>query len=415
MDLAWWQIVLGVIVGIILLGILVILHELGHAIMARRNGVEVEEFGIGFPPRAKKLGTFRGIEITLNWLPLGGFCKLKGESDAARGKGTYGAASFWVKTKILLAGVFINLITAMVIFAVLAAIGMPKVLDNQFAVASDNHGQPGVVEVASVVEHSPAAQAGIKEGDEIKSLATTFEWSDSSCGRKTPGGVALTVMTTCANEPTAVETTAQVSDFTKAQAGQTVQVVIRRDGADKTLDIKLNDAKAAVNSGYLGVSMFQSKQATIKATWSAPVVGVVDTVQMVGATFSGLGGMVGNFFGGAWEWLTGNGEQGGAQIKAAGDSVAGPVGIFGTIFPQALAGGALTLAWLTGLISLTLAVMNFLPIPGLDGGRWFLTLIFKLARKPLTQDIEETINGWGMLFLFALIALITINDVVKFF
>ena len=122
----WYMIVLGVIVGLILLMILVVIHELGHAIVAKRNGVEVEEFGVGFPPRAKILGKYKGTLITLNWLlPLGGFCKLKGESDDAKGKGTYGAASFWAKTKILFAGVFMNLIAAMVIFTLLALVGMP--------------------------------------------------------------------------------------------------------------------------------------------------------------------------------------------------------------------------------------------------------------------------------------------------
>ena len=115
----WYQIVLGVIVGLILLMILVIIHELGHAIAAVRNGVKVEEFGIGFPPRAKILGKYKGTLITINWLlPLGGFCQLKGESDADNEKGSFGAASFWAKTKILLAGVLMNLVAAMVIFTI---------------------------------------------------------------------------------------------------------------------------------------------------------------------------------------------------------------------------------------------------------------------------------------------------------
>jgi regulator of sigma E protease len=101
------------------------------------------------------------------------------------------------------------------------------------------------------------------------------------------------------------------------------------------------------------------------------------------------------------------------QIGAAGEGVAGPVGILGVIFPNAMMSGPTQLFLLMGIISLTLAVMNFLPIPGLDGGRWFLTVIFRLRRKPLTKEIEGKINGFGMLFLFALIILITIVDIVK--
>ena len=111
------MLILGVILGLFVLVLLVVLHELGHAMVAKRNGVVVEEFGIGFPPRAKnwqpkKSFLGKNVIFSLNWLPLGGFVKLKGEYDSAEGKGTYGGATFWVKTKILLAGVLMNWLTA---------------------------------------------------------------------------------------------------------------------------------------------------------------------------------------------------------------------------------------------------------------------------------------------------------------
>jgi regulator of sigma E protease len=114
------ELIVGIIIGVIALTVLVVLHELGHAIAAKRNGVVVEEFGIGFPPLAwgKKLkDSFIGKNVlfSINWLPLGGFVKMQGEYDASDKKGDYGAASFWVKTKILLAGVFINWLTAAVL------------------------------------------------------------------------------------------------------------------------------------------------------------------------------------------------------------------------------------------------------------------------------------------------------------
>src|SRR5215469_2006749 len=117
------QLIIGIIVGWLILVLLVVVHELGHALIARRNGVVVEEFGIGFPPRiwAKKLKN--GIDFSINWLPLGGFVKLQGEHDAARKKGDYGASSYKVKTKILLAGVLINWGVAALLLTILAWTG----------------------------------------------------------------------------------------------------------------------------------------------------------------------------------------------------------------------------------------------------------------------------------------------------
>ena len=134
-----------IFVGLLLLTVLVVIHELGHAIAARRNGVVVEEFGVGFPPRAwaRKLSKKAPLKLhqlgtlSINWLPLGGFVKLQGESDDASNKGDYGAASLWAKTKILLAGVTMNWITAIVLFTIVALAGFPKIVPDQFHIPSD--------------------------------------------------------------------------------------------------------------------------------------------------------------------------------------------------------------------------------------------------------------------------------------
>ena len=158
---------------------LVIFHEFGHYIFARRNGVEVEEFGLGFPPRAKILTKRHGTVFSLNWLPLGGFVKLKGEHDLDIEKGTFGAASTGAKTKIMLAGVVANLVAAFVLFTVVALMGMPKLLDKQFTVASDTKitkdvENKGVVRIDYVVAGSPAAAAGLKPNDRIISINKTI-------------------------------------------------------------------------------------------------------------------------------------------------------------------------------------------------------------------------------------------------
>lgn len=382
MDLQWWQIVIGVIVGLLSLMVLVVLHELGHAWVAKRNGVEVEEFGLGFPPRAKILGKYKGTLITLNWLlPLGGFCKMKGESDDDRRKGSFGAASFWAKTKILFAGVAMNFLTACVIFTVLAWIGLPVISGSQFAVSSDNSGDKGTVAVYSVVKDSAAEKNGVEKGDIIRAI----------------NGQNISI-------------SSDMSVATAANAGKTVKIDLTRDGKNITKDIKLGAKNSA--TGELGVVMDQKTSPTIKATWSAPLVGLVNTLQFIWITLQGLVGLIVNLFGGLFGLIFGiHGAS--QQIGAVSQSVAGPIGILGGIFPSALFAGPTTFLFIMGVISLTLTVMNILPIPGLDGGRWYLIALFKLLKKPLTKEREETIVSYGMLVIFAIAILATISDIWK--
>ena len=379
----WYQIVIGIVVGLICLTILIILHELGHAFMARQNGVDVEEFGIGMPPRAKILGVYKGTKITLNWLlPLGGFCNLKGDgNDSSDKKGTFGAAKYFSKTKILLSGIVVNFLTAVVIFSVMAAAGMPQIMENQFTVPIDTKVFATPTVISTVASDSPAEKAGLKPGDILLSVA----------GRELNQENKLTTVT---------------SD----NKGKEVEIVYKRDGVENTINVKLRDSGA----GFLGVSASQSEYT--RSTWSAPIVGLVNSFQFTWLTLQGLGDLVVNFVGGIIGSLSfddATREAAHENLGAAGDSVSGPVGIIGVIFPSAAAAGVGQVFFLMGIISLALAIMNLLPIPGLDGGRWLLITIFKILKKPLSLELEGKINGIGMMCLIGLIILITVADVMK--
>jgi regulator of sigma E protease len=171
------NLILGIVIGLVILTILVGLHELGHAMAAKKAGVKLKEFGLGFPPN---IFTFKaktdkilpkGTPIAINWIPLGGYVKLQGEYDADTKKGDYGAASFWGKTKILFAGVVMNWLVAIVLFTILAWVGLPKMLPNQFYLGNDAQISGGEVIAVKVVENSPAAKAGIERGDQIVKIA----------------------------------------------------------------------------------------------------------------------------------------------------------------------------------------------------------------------------------------------------
>ena len=485
------NIFIGIVVGLIVLTFLVIIHEAGHFIAARRNGVNVLEFGIGFPPRAiawikdpkthkwrklrkdewdkvgimktviesGKVGEARaekekknntekekqnntekeahtketsdkhtnkdrtteskvtrkalvtvknrekliadGLVFSINWLPIGGFCQMDGESAEDERKGTFGAASFWSKTKILFAGVAMNWLAAFVIFTVLAWTGMPSFLDHQFTVEADTRIEQVPVQVKEVIEGSPADQAGFLQGDYILEVN----------GEKVGYG-------------------SEIISLNQEHAGQEVTYKIRRaaDGDSQCDQAPCDNATteeteitATLNSEdaeyLLGVNM-QSSESLAYSTWSAPLVGAGLTAQITGETFRGLGELLWNLISGTgrlFSFDAGVRESGQAAISAAGDSVSGPVGIIGVLFPSFTAAGPSNLAFLTALISVSLACMNVLPIPALDGGRWLLIGIYKLRRKKLTKEAEQRIVSRAMFILLALMAVVTILDIARFF
>ncbi|MCL2444655.1 M50 family metallopeptidase [Candidatus Saccharibacteria bacterium] len=378
--------IIGILVGLIILTIIVTVHEFGHYIAAKRAGVKVEEFAIGMGPLIWSKKDKHKTLFSIRALPVGGFCRFQGGHDAANKKGDYGRSTFWQKTQILLAGVVLNWLLAVVIFTTLALTGMPQALPGQFHIESDTRFTHGPVTLIHVVSDSPAYQAGLQSGDEILQIANTR-----------------------------ISYSHEIAETTRDHAGETVSIIIIRDDAEHTLTATLRENNDN-NQGFLGVSSFQGSYA--RSTWSAPIVGVGTTIQFTIETFRSVGQTIVNFFGGLARQLSPNAdtrESGQASINEAGENIAGPVGIIGVIFPAATQAGATTLLFLAGVISLGLAVMNLLPLPALDGGRWLLMVIFRALKRPLTKDIEEKAITISFLSLIALIIVITIADVTRLF
>jgi regulator of sigma E protease len=396
---------LFLILGLIMFVLLVVVHEWGHFIVSRRNGVEVEEFSIGFPPRVygrkfKNDPTLYSISL----LPLGGFVKLKGEHDADTTKGSYGAATTKTKVKIMLAGVGMNLLTAFLLLTIIALVGMPKLLDNQFTVSSDTKITKNTVVVSYVEPGSPAEKAGIKLNDKLIQSESL-----QGCGA---GQVDCRLTFAISNSDA-------LRESTHAFAGQLVRITVQRDDALKTVEAQLRTdseveaSKTADNpKGYLGVvpQDFQLR----RSTWSAPIVAGGVIKEFTVATLKGLWSAVrglGSTIAGA---VTGNKAARQSGQTKASEQVSGPVGIY-FVLKQSGTFGYQFLLMIIAVLSLTLAIMNVLPIPALDGGRLFVTLLFRAAKKPLNQKLEERIHGTGFALLMGLFVLITMVDIKRFF
>ncbi len=382
------------VLGLVLFMSLIVVHEWGHFIMAKRNGVEIEEFGIFFPPWLYKHRTKKGWLFTINLLPLGGFVKLKGEHDSDTARGSFGAASVLAKSKIMAAGVVMNFLIAVVLLTIVALVGMPQLVPNQFTVKSDTKVGKGEVIITYVEPGSPAAKAGLKSTDQIESIRTS------------------------SGEVASITTPDQLKNATKRFAGQKVTISYKRSDVaySEPTTLLSNQVVAASQTtknpkGQLGV--VPEAYSMQRSTWSAPIVAIGLTAQFTVLTVQGLGHAIaglGSIIAGSVTHNTSARQNG----QAAAGQVSGPVGIYVILQTGSLLGYQFILM-IVAIISLTLAIMNILPIPALDGGRLWLTLITRALKRPLTPRLEEGINASGFALLMVLIIVITVVDIRRFF
>lgn len=278
-----------------------------------------------------------------------------------------------------------NWLAAFAILTILAFTGMPQFLNNQFKIDSDAHYDIGGVTIVDVIADSPAAKAGLENNDKIIKVA--------------------------GNDVVSPET---ITSYSAEHHGEQVTYTILRDNSQQEITATLNPADAEY---ALGVQMSYS-ETFVRSTWSAPLVGLGTTLQLTGETFRGLGELVWNLISGVGRQLSFDSsvrEAGQVAIGSVGDAVSGPVGIIGVLFPAFASTGATNLAFLAALISVSLACMNVLPIPALDGGRWLLIAIYRLRGKKLPKETEEKIVSRAFMVLIGLILIITILDVTKLF
>jgi Predicted membrane-associated Zn-dependent proteases 1 len=360
----FFQSIITIVLFILILGGLVIIHELGHFVTARLARVRVLEFGIGFPPRAKVMRSKGETLYTLNWLPIGGFVKLEGEDgDDADDPRSFSHQGLARKLTILVAGVLMNVLVAFVIFTGIAWLASPFVGVRFFEV------QPG----------SPAATAGLRPGDAI--VAVNGERYQFISGPN-----ALTGL--------------------HDRAGETIVLTIDdpdRNRRDVTVTLR-SAAEIDAQKGALGISgatkpfegYFYGEYTTNDLP-TAISVGANETVRWMGLIVGGLASLVGSV----------------VSNPTAPPPVSGPIGIatqIGDIFWNS--GPILTL-YVAGILSANLAVVNILPFPPLDGGRMLMLTLKRIFGARISVRAEQLTYVVGFVFLFAFIIWVTGFDIIR--
>lgn len=386
---------------VVILTILVFVHEFGHFIMARKLGMRVYEFAIGFPPfaigcyrdpKTKKLVWVKGKKAvkrsaldagggteaeehaeypntlySLNYLPLGGFCKIKGENgEEAKDKDSFGAQKAWKRIIVLVAGVVMNFLLAGVLLGIGFMIGLPTdvtdVQDSSAKIVAESK-----VLVQQVEHGSPAEKAGLQFGDTLLSL-----------------------------DNQAMPRSKNVIEYTHSHENKDIAVKVLRSGEEKTFTIHPEVVKAG-EPARLGILLADA--GLVRYPWYIAIYkGFI-------AAFWGLI----NIFVGFYLLLKG-------LILGQGMAfdVSGPVGI-ASVIGQSAKLGISYLINVAAMISLSLAALNIIPFPALDGGRVLFVVLEKIFRKPVPQKYEQIAHTVGFVLLLILIVVVTGRDIKGLF
>jgi len=364
---------MSIIVFIIILAVLVLVHEFGHFIIAKKSGIKVTEFGLGFPPRL--WGKQKGETLySINAIPFGGFVRIFGEDpddeslagpDKAR---SIEAKPRYIQASVLVGGVLFNILFAWLLISIGYMVGLPT---------PENHTGPGIVQnsrlvITSVSPGSPAFDAKIKGGDVI-------------LGAVSEGKYFLNDV-----NPQAL------SNFIEAHGTDGVTLNLER-GKEK---LSINtQAVEGVIAGKVAIGISMDMIGTLKLpVYLAVYEGGKNTIHLVSATAISL------------LTLLGQAVIGNADIS----EVTGPVGIVGLVGDVSKLGIVYLLSF-TAIISINLAVINLFPFPALDGGRLVVVAIEAIRRKAVSPKILNTLNGLGFVLLILLMLVVTFNDVIRIF
>jgi regulator of sigma E protease len=348
---------ISIVYFILLLGFMVFVHELGHFVVAKRAGIRVDEFGIGFPPR---LLTFRRGETlySLNAIPLGGYVKMLGEEDPTHPRSFARAPKRW-RIAVLVAGSTMNIIFAAIFFTLTFMVGFPTVTASQ-------------VEIVNVSPGGPAAQAGLQPGDTVISMA----------GQR-------------------INTAGDLRPITENNLGQEIPLEVRRNDQPVTLTIRPR-TQWPEGQGPIGVAI-SDRPTQVEPVAHGPIDAAARGLRL---TAMAVGSIV---------YVPVMVLQGAMPADAA--RVSGPVGIF-HVTSQAVEETART-GWLypilamAGTLGAGLGVANLLPIPGLDGGRLIFVIIEAIRRRRINPEREAMIHLTGILVLLSLVIIITYFDILS--
>lgn len=353
---------LNILLVLAILVVLILSHELGHFLIARATGVKVKEFAFGFPPRLFSV-VKNGTRYSFNLIPLGGYVSLLGEDEANKEPGSYYTKKVWQKILIVGTGVVMNFILAIIVLAIGFTIGMTPLVSDPATMGGEKTSK---VMITEVMTGSPAANIGIQMYDILNGF----------------------------------DSASDLQEFTRSNAGQTVQLSIQKNGQTKNLQVTLGTGEAPLGVGVVSITK-------VKLPFSQAVkVAVIEVGRSIAVIFQVLWMIIKSLF------TTGTAGE-------AGAGVTGPYGIYNftgvTIKLSQSLKSISPILQLLAILSINLGIINILPFPALDGGKiLFLGLEGIFRKRVVRQEVENLIHTIGFILLIILLLAITFRDILRF-
>lgn len=378
---------MSILILIIILAVLIFVHELGHFLIAKKSGIRVDEFAIGFPPRIWST-VKNGTRYAINAIPIGGYVKIFGETADDESLNPDNKNSFlnkprYIQAAVLVGGVLFNVLFAWFLLWISFMSGSPQIVSEQ----NQKYVTESFVVITDTQEDSPAQLAGLESGDKILSV-TRIPISDSNDEVST-GSIQ--------NENTFDQEKISMEEIMSTVSSSEGLVFINIDRGGELLNFEINTSNEIIPDGTPAIGIAMANVGIVKMNFFTAIFESAKvTYQTTIDIFKGLALLIGDA-------IAGEGEL---------DTVAGPVGIVGMV-SDASNYGFVYLLTFTAFISINLAVLNIMPFPALDGGRLVIVLIESIIRRQINPKFVNILNFVGFVILISFMILITWNDIVK--
>jgi regulator of sigma E protease len=372
---------LSTIAFFVLLTLLVLIHELGHFVVAKWSKVTVDEFGFGLPPMAKKLFTWKNTLFSLNWIPFGGFVRMKGENsmdpNVRNLKGSFAAASIPKRLAILMAGVFMNFILAISIYTAGFWLfdWVPTYLSVESLNVAESRGDAVVdwgLYVTEISSGGGADGANVMTGGVLMSVNgnSVFNVDDVLVEQEGKSSVEYVIEY-------------KLEEAEEVKETEEKKFIVQVDNGKTGIAL----SRIATNIEIKDVNFFGGIGLALRESWTV----TSGTVDGITSLFKSL-----------------------IFVHGVPEGIAGIVGI-AQLTHNSIQEGMMVYLRLVALLSLSLAVLNILPFPALDGGRVVFVIVEMIIRKPVNRRLEVITNAAGIIFLMAVMVAVTWNDILRIF